>query len=244
MEAQCQLNLNEQEDSAAGQELLTKNNGPRENLNESRSKVLTPEIPLDGPSGTPACFGHTGRHNLPTQIGPPTRRKPDCDASPVKPREKAGITKDGEKVTVTRSPTRTSTDTGRPKLRTSGIEREIPKTETGMDKLEKPNTEDTPLLIFSTMDEEMNKCRDDTQDGVLQASPTTQPQEKAAGHEPGAGDLVVPQVKDFTQRTVITGNRRTLLRCGRPPTCSGSARGQRVSQGVIREEVSQVNYGS
>ena len=84
------------------------------------------------------------------------------------------------------------------------------------------------------MNEEMNKCRDDTRGGAPHIDPATQPQEKAAGHEPGAGDLVVPQVKDFVQRMAVTRNRRSLLRRDRPPTRPSSARGQRVSQDVIR----------
>ena len=147
-------------------------------------------------------------------------------------------------IPVTGHPPRTPTDTGRQKRTTSGVEVGMPKAKIGMDRSEKPNTEDTPLLIFSTMDGEMSKLRDDTQDGVPQVSPDTQSQEKAADHEPGADDLVVQKVEDLTQRAVIAGNRRTLLICDRPPTRTGSARGQHISRSGIEEEVSQVSSGS
>ena len=115
LEARHQLNLNEQEDPTTAQGILTKDNGPRESLTESRPKVLTPGIPPDGSSGTPACCGHTGHQGSPTQTGPLTQREPDRDASTVRLREKAGITKDGEKIMVIGSPTPNSYGYGKAK---------------------------------------------------------------------------------------------------------------------------------
>ena len=282
LEAQHQLNLNEQEDPKTAQGILMKDNGPRESLTKSRPKVLAPSIPPDGASGTPACCGNTGHQGSPTQTGPLTWREPDRDASTVRLREKAGITKDGEEIMVIGSPTSTPTDTGRPKLKMSGILKEIPMTEIGMDKLrrngimteipmteigmdklkrsgirktipmieigtDKPESsiiEDTPLLIFSTMSEEMNNCRGSIQGGILHIDPTTRPQDRVAEHEPGDGNPVVPQVKYVIQRTAITKNRRSLPRCDRSPAQHSSARGQHASRDVSGGEVGQVKYGS
>ena len=255
--AQRQLDLNEQEDSATGQELLTKNNGPQGNLSDSRPKVLAPETPqdgsnpagiqvriLDGPIGTAGWIGRTGRHGLTTKTGPPIWRKPDPDVLPIKAREKTGTIRGGDMIPVTGHPPQNPTDTGRPRRTTSGVEVGMPEEEICMDRSEKKNTGDTPLLIFSTMEGEMNKLLDDTKEEVAQVSPATQYQEKAAEPKPGADDMVVQKVEDLTKRAVITGNRRTLLICDRPPTCTGSARGQHISRSWTEEEESQVRSDS
>ena len=122
------------------QGILMKDNGPRESLTKSRPKVLAPGILPDGASGTPACCGLTGHQGSPTQTGPLTWREPDHDTSIVRLRERAGITKEGEEIMVIGSPTLTPTDTGRPKLKMSGILEEITMTGIGMDKLRKNGT--------------------------------------------------------------------------------------------------------
>ena len=140
LEAQQQLNLNEQEDPKMAQGILMKDKGPKESLKKSRLKVLNPSILPDGASGIPACYGLTGPPGSPTQIGPPTWREPNHDALIVRLRERAGITKEGEEIMVIGSPTLTPTDTERPKLKVNGILEELTTTEIGTDTGKKNGT--------------------------------------------------------------------------------------------------------